>query len=255
MSGLASPRATGLCVESRSRSSTRLYACAVSSEKWERNSIHEAVAEGGLDKIECSFDDHEVPWRLTHTPSGAYVLVGGRHGHHELTAVVGDGPPRKTDFYTWPSVNERIKGWAREVRLDVDTPDLWDEVRRRQAVLTGAIFENSDNSPFTAAEQGEIDKQVRQMKKLVRAQPISEARMRSAEAKLDFLVSAARHQGRKEWALMFVGAVVSVIVADLLPREVMGDTLSMASHVLGHLFGGAGGTPQFPPMTPLPPLV
>jgi len=91
------------------------------------------------------------------------------------------------------------------------------------------------------------------MKKLVRAQPISEARMRSAETKLDFLVSAARHQGRKEWALMFVGAVVSVIVADLLPREVMGDILSMASHVLGHLFGGAGGTPQFPPMTPLPP--
>jgi len=154
VSGLASPRATGLCVESRSRSSTRLYARAVSSEKWERNSIHEAVAEGGLDKIECSFDDHEVPWRLTHTPSGAYVLVGGRHGHHELTAVVGDGPPRKTDFYTWPSVNERIKGWAREVRLDVDTPDLWDEVRRRQAVLTGAIFENSDNSPFTAASRG-----------------------------------------------------------------------------------------------------
>jgi len=49
----------------------------VPSEKWERNSIHEAVAEGGLDEIECSFDDHEVPWRLTHTPSGAYFLIGG----------------------------------------------------------------------------------------------------------------------------------------------------------------------------------
>jgi len=171
----------------------------VPSEKWERNSIHEAVAEGGLDEIECSFDDHEVPWRLTHTPSGAYFLIGGRHGHHELTAVVGDGSPREFDLYTWRSVNEAIKGWAREVRRDVDTPDLWDEVRRRQAVLTGAIFENSDNSPFTAAEQGEIVEQVRQMKELVRAQPISEARMRSAEAKLDFLVSAARHQGRKEW--------------------------------------------------------
>lgn len=233
------------------------YICAVLSEKWERNSIHEAVAEGGLDAIECSFDDHQVPWRLNHTPSGAYVLIGGRRGHHELTAVVGDGPPRQFDSYTWLSVNEKIKGWAREVRRDVDTPDLWDEVRRRQAVLTGAVFENSDNSAFTAAEQGEIVDRVRQIKELVRAQPISEAQMRSAEAKLDFLVEAVRHQGRKEWALMFVGAVVSVIVADLLPREAMGDILSMASHVLGHLFGGTSGPPQSPPMTPLPwpPLV
>ena len=34
----------------------------------------------------------------------------------------------------------------------------------------------------------------------------------------------------------------------------MADILSMASHVLGHLVGDAGGPPQFPPMTPLPPL-
>jgi hypothetical protein len=52
-------------------------------------------------------------------------------GHHELTWVVGDGPPREVTFYIWPNVLEKVKGWARDVKRDVDTPDLWDEVRRR----------------------------------------------------------------------------------------------------------------------------
>jgi hypothetical protein len=71
----------------------RLYACTVPSEKWERNSINDAVVEGGLDALECSFFDDVLPWRLTHMPSGAYLLMGGRHGLHELTGVVGDAPP------------------------------------------------------------------------------------------------------------------------------------------------------------------
>lgn len=225
------------------------------SEKWERNSINEAVVAGGLDAIECSFDDHAVPWRLTHMPSGAYFLIGGRHGHHELTGVVGDSPPREFTFYIWPNVLEKVTGWAREVKRDVDTPDLWDEVRGRQGVLTGAIYEKADNRQFSRDEQAQILEQVRQIKEFVKTQPISEARMLSAEAKLDYVVSAASRLGRKDWALMFGGAVVSVIVADLLP-EVMEDLLTMASHILDQLFGAGGGPPQLPPMTPLtsPPM-
>jgi hypothetical protein len=78
--------------------------------------------------------------------------------------------------------------------------------------------------------------------------------MLSVEVKLDYVVSAAGRLGRKDWALMFGGAIISMIVADLLPREVMGDLLTMASHVLGYILGGGAGPPQFPPMTPLPPV-
>ena len=156
-------------------------------------------------------------------------------------------------LYIWPNVLEKVKGWAREVKHDVDTPDLWDEVRRRQGVLTSTIYESSDNSPFTAAELAEIADQVQQIKEFVKTQPISEARMLSAEAKLDYVVEAARRLGRKDWAIIFGGAIVSTIVADLLPREVIGDLLTMASQVLGHILGGGAGPLQFPPMTSLPP--
>jgi hypothetical protein len=225
----------------------------VPSEKWERNSINNAVVEGGLDQMECSFYDHGLPWRVTHMPSGAYLLIGGRPGVHELAGVVGDGPLMKWTLFTWPSVLVKVKDWAWMVKRDVDTPDLWDEVRRRQGVLTGTIYENSDNSPFTAAELANIADKVQQIKEFVKTQPISEARMLSAAAKLDYVVEASRRLGRKDWAIIFGGAIVSTIVADLLPREVMGDILTMAAQVLGHIFGGGAGPPQFPPMTP-PPL-
>ena len=205
--------------------------------------------------MECSFNDDALPWRLTHMPSGAYLLIGGRHGEHELTGVVGDGPLREWTLYTWPSVLEKVKGWAREVKRDVDTPDLWGEVRRRQGVLTGTIYEESDNTPFTKAELVEIADKVQQIKEFVKTQPISEARMLSAEAKLDYVLEASRRLGRKDWAIIFGGAIVSTIVADLLPREGLGDLLTMASHVLGHIFGGGAGPLQLPPMTPPPPPI
>jgi hypothetical protein len=122
-------------------------------------------------------------------------------------------------------------------------------------VLTGTIYENSDNSRFTVAELAEIADQVQQIKEFVKTQPISEARMLSAEAKLDYVVEAAGRLGRKDWAIIFGGAIVSTIVADLLPREVLGDLLTMASHVLGHIFGGGAGPLQLPPMTPPPPPI
>jgi hypothetical protein len=234
----------------------RIYAGSVKSEKWQRNSISTALVDGGLDPIECTFDDHEVPWRLAHMPSGAHFLVGGTYGHFKLTLVVGDEQPSVAESYDWANVLTRVKRWAGDVKRDVDTPDLWDEVRRRQGVLTGASYENADNSRLTETELTEIVERVEKIKELVRTQTTS-ARMLSVEAKLDYVVEAARRLGRKDWALMFGGAIVSVLVADLLPREVVGDILSMAANVLSHLFNDLSGPSQFPPMTPLapPPMV
>lgn len=44
--------------------------------------------------------------------------------------------------------------------------------------------------------------------------------------------------GRKDWGLLFGGAVFSLILADVIPPAVAGHILMMIEHGIGHLFSG-----------------
>jgi len=202
------------------------YACAVEPQRWKRNGIYEAVVAGGLDPAECLFEYDKVPWRLTHGPSGSYLLVSGDARKYTLTRVVGESPPDEIDAYTWETSQQKVELWAREVKADVDTPDLWAEVRATPEMLTPATYEVTDNRPFTASERAEIGEQVSQIKEYLRTFSPSAAQLPSIEARLDDLVSAAGRVGRKDWLMMFGGAILSVILADLLPHEVVGQFLA-----------------------------
>lgn len=61
--------------------------------------------------------------------------------------------------------------------------------------------------------------------------------------------AATRRLGRKDWLLLFLGVVLSSAVAGLVPPDAVDHLLTMVSHALGHLFGGAGGSTQLPPAT------
>lgn len=129
------------------------YAGSVQPLKFQRNSIYEAVVAGGLGAAECNFTYDEAEWRISHGPSQSYFLIRSDLGKYTSTSVVGENPPRPSRSYTWASVPDKVKLWAEEVRHDVDTPDLWAEFRRTQGVLTGAGYEDLENTPFTPASR------------------------------------------------------------------------------------------------------
>lgn len=90
-------------------------------------------------------------------------------------------------------------------------------------MLTPATYEVTDNRPFTPSERAEIGEQVSQIKKYLRTFSPSAAQLPSIEARLDDLVSAAGRVGRKDWLMMFGGAILSVILADLVPTRLWGN--------------------------------
>jgi len=227
------------------------YHRAVQPPKWQGNSIYKAVEAGGLKMIECVFPGGDVGWRVTHLPSGSYFHIDRVYGgsSYKLTSVVGDTPPWETESFSWPPVTEKIERWAREVIQDVDDPDLWDELRRSQRILTGAGYDDSDNSAFTRFEQAQIVEALQEVMAFVRSTPsLPEPQLRVIEEKLDDLAAAAGRVGRKDWRLMSAGAVLAVIIGDLLPREVLSQILAMAANGLGHLFGDGGGPVPLPPI-------
>lgn len=157
----------------------------------------------------------------------------------------------------WPTVVERIELWAHNVKEDVNTPDLWAELQREREILTGARYEDVENTPFTSDEQAEIAEQLQQIKYFVKeTYALSGAQMLSLEAGLDDLKVAAGRIGRKDWRLLFLGVILNLVFVVLLPPEAVHGIIAMAADGLDHLFGGGGSPPELPPLPPpeLPPL-
>jgi len=71
------------------------------------------------------------------------------------------------------------------------------------------------------------------------------------EEGLKALATATSRLGRNDWRLMFLGVVLSFILAGILPPDAIHDFLRMALHGLQHFFGGGAGPspPQLPPVS------
>jgi hypothetical protein len=233
------------------------YAGVVQLQKWQRNLIYDAVVAGELDPAECTFDYDDAQSRVSHVPSQSYFLIQGDPSKYTMTAVVGHGLAWPSESFPWLSVPGKVERWARDVRRDLNTPDLWAELRRKHAIATGAGYEDVANTPFSPDEQTEILEQVREIKEFVnRTDSVSEAKTLSLEAKLDQLAAAAGRVGRRDWQLMFGGVILDAILQQLLPPEAVSGIFEMVGNALGHLLGG-NGVPQLPTSTPpaSPPLV
>jgi hypothetical protein len=212
--------------------------------KWQRNAIFNAVVEGGLDPRECTFDYDDASTRVTHRPSGSYFVLEGDPLRYTGQSVVGDRPPWPLIFFSWLTVPDRVKRWAREVKEDVDTPDLWAELQREREALAVRPYEDAENTPFTAAEQAEIAEQLRQVKAYVKTMSsLSEAQMSSLEWRLDMLRAAVGRMGRQDWRGVVGGAILGAIVNDLIPAEVVQHIFGMLLKGLIHVFA-----PQVSPL-------
>jgi hypothetical protein len=219
-------------------------------EKWQRNVVYEAVVAGGLDPRECTFDYGDAEARITHVPSASFFLLEGDITRYTAKAVVGDSVKWQGGLPTfWIQVEERVRRWAKEVKEDVDTPDRWAESQREREILTGARYEDVENTPFTSDEQAAIAEHLRQTKEYVtRTYSLSDAQILHLEARLDDVAAAASRMGRKDWTLLVCGALLGAFVEGILPQEAVQDILRMTLDGLGYLFGG-GGPPELPPVT------
>ncbi len=205
-------------------------------EKTFRNGIIEAAQKGGIEPRDCIFDfDDDGGCRITHTPSGSSFVIEGPFGHFTTTAIVGDNPPRQIEAFSWRTVEEQGGRWARGVKEDVDTPDLWAELQLERAIVTGARFEDVENTPFSADEQVVIAEQLQQTQEWVtRTYSLPEAQILQLEAKLDDIAAAAGRMGRKDWTLLVCGAMFGPLVQGILPPDAVHDILRMTLDGLGY---------------------
>jgi hypothetical protein len=248
--------------------------------KYQRNDLFRAIESSGMPvtsfQIATCIDrgrgrNPYIPVTLIrHSSSGSifgikpFGHVGPYAEEYYFRQQLGDGVPEEELFVKyqanelllhWTDVLGYITNWARSIANSIEarqryerTPDLWDELYQARDYSTAARGESIENTPFTSTEQARIYDQILQLKLYIKnTYELSSEQMSHVDARLDQAEQASHRIGRKDWILLFNGAVFSLILSDLIPPQAAQHILGLAIHGLGHLFGFGGPPPHLPP--------
>jgi hypothetical protein len=211
----------------------------------QRNEIFETIAARGLDPASCELADRvfervsqvELDHRSTRSKFTTW------HTHLQLdkysaNVVVGGANQVGSTSLSWAQLMVKLGTWADETKYEIDTPDLWADLRRVPQVLGASQATDASNAPFTPNEQSEISRRLDEIKKLVRERfELTGEQLAVIDQRLDDAEEASKKIGRKDWVMMFYGAVMSTYMTDAVPPTVIQTVLTTVVHGIAHIFG------------------
>jgi hypothetical protein len=194
----------------------------------------------------------EVAAVVRHSASGsaAYIYLPKQpeSPDYGFESRVTDGPSGNWDHVKWDKVLQHVEHWAREVEYVSKTPDFWEELRRPPEILAAVQRGEVSNAPFTPDEQAEISHRLDGIKQLVREKfELTEQQLAAIDQRLDDAKEACGRLGRKDWLMVFYGAVMSTFMTDEIPPHVIQTIVTTVVHGIGHLFGVGGPPPVIGP--------
>jgi len=147
---------------------------------------------------------------------------------------------------TWDQVLSHIVQWAEEVAYVTETPDFWDGVPLPQVpdIMAATDPFVGSNAPFTPDEQEEIARRLDEVGQLVLDQfDLTSEELVAISRRLDHAEEASKRLGRKDWLMLFYGAMVSTAMTDGVPPSVIQTVLTTVLHGIAHIFGFGGPPP------------
>jgi hypothetical protein len=206
-------------------------------QKEEKNDIIAAIRAVGLDPREFDLDECVTEVRVTNKRSEWSFIVGGRPGHYAGRYTFAEGMDRPYEGFRWDAVMSHVNRWLQLVKRDLDTPDLWAELRREAELLGGGSNNVIANTLFTSEEQKEIAQRLNKLSKDVsNAISLSEAQKHALDEKIDYLIDASCRLGRKDWLNTFIGVTLPFFLAAALAPEAARSIFLMSLRAIGLLY-------------------
>jgi hypothetical protein len=205
--------------------------------KTRRNQVFSVIATSRIDVSGCSFSNEETPATLKHLESESEfrILRGREYG---VWSRIGDEPisNASVSMHKFDDVLVVIANWADKVADWIDVPDLWEE-SLSQGYIPGELSPDSANTQFTPDEQGVVSTELKAVAESIKkTYELTAEQSAKLDEKFEEAEKASRRMGRKDWGLLFGGAVFSLILADVITPGVAGHILTMMEHGIGHLF-------------------
>jgi hypothetical protein len=212
--------------------------------------MFETLRRYDIDPADCEFtEDRDLDYsqvELVHRPTGSIVSIVRLHDAglgYRADMWVGDVNYFHCESGAWHDVLDALEMWTEEITCERD-PDLWAELQQVPNVLAASQAADATNAPFTSDEQAEIACQLDEVRQLMREKfELTTAQLAAVDQRLDEAKEASQRLGRRDWIMLFYGAVISTGMTDAVPPSVIQTVLSTVVHGIAHIFGFGGPPP------------
>jgi hypothetical protein len=208
-------------------------------QKVERNNLVEAIQSVGLNPLDFELQENDLfDVHIKHKYTASWFDARFEDGLLKGKYVVGDSIEWLTSPSTgWSAMRPRVKTWLEEVKRDVETPDKLAELQKKAQLLSASSDSITENTPFTSDEQEHIVEQLQIMVEVAqRRYSLSPAQVKAWNDKLEYVVEASHRLGRKDWFLLFAGAIFTYLPIFLPPEAILDMSLGLLK-AIGHLNG------------------
>jgi hypothetical protein len=139
---------------------------------------------------------------------------------------------------------EHVLGWSGQwlklVKVEQDTPDLWELARQQRAWLISDEKSFGANTPFSPPERDQIRLHLRTIAEhAVKTYQLTEAAQVEVRERLNYLEAAADRVGRLDWKNLAASTFIGIVLNLSLSVEQGGKLLTFANQLLGPLVAGA----------------
>jgi hypothetical protein len=211
----------------------------------EKNQLLELIAEHDFQPSEFRLTQDDRSTIVDHASSSSRFTISRAWAPLTAEAKIGNSETLHLPD-SWLDVKFEFGRWLDDVKVELDTPDLWEELRRGSELLSLGLHRDLANAPFSPTEQAQIAQQLTEIKQYVKKNcELTSEQTARIDLRFDDAEEASRRLGRKDWILLFGGALFGLVLSAVVPPEVMQHVLIMTEQGLRHLFGG--GPPQLPP--------
>jgi hypothetical protein len=131
-----------------------------------------------------------------------------------------------------------LETWLKNLHHELDERDLWGElVAQRSALQAGPAAD--DNTPFTTNERQQITETLARVEvEIARSRSLSAEQARVLHEILEEMRAAAERLGRKDWLMLALGILASLIIsaafapeeAGAMAQQVWKDLAWLAAH-------------------------
>jgi hypothetical protein len=218
--------------------------------KSERNSLFREIAESKLDPSEFEYRPTQdgSRTRIYHDSSGSDFQVEFKYTSNGKNVYIADrrvGDEHRylrEVFHDSSDLAACARQWADQVADWISVPELW-ELSRLGEKIPGDLSPDSANTPFTTVEQAAISAQLKEISESIKkTYALTAEQSAEIDKKFEQAEKASRRMGRKDWGLLFGGAVFSLILTDVITPGIAGHILMLVEHGIGHLFSGPPAT-------------
>jgi hypothetical protein len=217
--------------------------------KIQKNLLLDVIRDRGPEPTEFELSEDRTFTIVNHPPSRSTFQINSLTGSSfGVISKIGDVSWPYLDRIEWSDVVREFMEWVGTVKLEAEADDLWQQLGRGNGLLQEVAQEDLSNTPFTSAERAEIAQHLQEIKDYLKeSHAVSAEQFARIEARLDEVKEASRRVGRKDWLLLFVGILFTLVLSAVIPSDLLQHILTMTAQGLGRLFGV--GPPQLPPQT------